>query len=280
MTALAIHRNDPAEARRWALSAAVVIGCHAGAVALGLYLQTREVAPGIPMPAMTIDLAPAVSASPSQQVDIAPGPDMQQADAPLPESPETLVQETPPQTLMPTPLQERPEVVAPIESRLPTEPARPDPVQVERIKPKPEPPRPKPMRSETRRTSESRPAPRSTALPKAQRQSPPASSAVAGASSAYALACYNQIVAAHLQRFKQYPAAARGAGERGIARVSFTLGRNGQVLGSSLAGSSGFSTLDHETVSMVRRAQPFPPMPADIKQATMRFVVPVAFTSN
>jgi protein TonB len=85
-------------------------------------------------------------------------------------------------------------------------------------------------------------------------------------------------VAAHLQRFKQYPAASKAAGERGVSRLSFSLGRGGQVLSSRIAGSSGHAALDAETLAMVRRAQPFPPFPPDLKHVTLSFSVPVSFS--
>lgn len=65
---------------------------------------------------------------------------------------------------------------------------------------------------------------------------------------------------------------------RGTARLSFSLGRGGQVLASRLAGSSGHAALDGETLAMVRRAQPFPAFPPDIKQASMSFNVPIQFS--
>lgn len=85
------------------------------------------------------------------------------------------------------------------------------------------------------------------------------------------------MVAAHLQRFKQYPPGAKSAGQQGTARVSFTLSRGGSVLSAGLGGSSGHSALDAETLAMVRRAQPFPAFPADVKQGSMSFAAPVAF---
>jgi protein TonB len=133
------------------------------------------------------------------------------------------------------------------------------------------------VRAEAKKPTEARPAPRTSAAPRAERQAPAASIATAGASAA-AIASYNQIVAAHLQRFKQYPATSKAAGEQGISRLSFSLGRNGQVLGSRLAGSSGHPALDGETMAMVRRAQPFPAFPPEMKQASMSFSVPVRFS--
>ena len=102
--------------------------------------------------------------------------------------------------------------------------------------------------------------------------------AMSAGATAAAIASYNQLVAAHLQRFKQYPPEAKAAGQQGIARLSFNLGRAGQVLGSRLAGSSGHAALDGETLAMVRRAQPFPAFPPEMKQGSMGFNVPVQFS--
>src|SRR5205085_7814410 len=144
---------------------------------------------------------------------------------------------------------------------------------------KPTPVKPKPVRAELKKPADAPPAPRSSAAPRAERHAAlTAPSAPAGATSAAALASYNQRVAAHLQRFKQYPSGARSAGEQGTSRLSFTLGRSGQVLGSRLAGSSGHPSLDGETLAMVRRAQPFPPMPPELRQASMSFTIPVQFS--
>ena len=135
------------------------------------------------------------------------------------------------------------------------EPAKPGPEE------KPTPVKPKVVRAEAKKPTDAPPAPRTTASPKAERQAPAASAVSAGASAA-ALASYRQMVAAHLQRFKQYPPAAKAAGQQGTSRVSFTLSRSGGVLSVGLGGSSGHSALDAETLAMVRRAQPFPAFPA------------------
>jgi protein TonB len=187
-------------------------------------------------------------------MDLAPGPTMQEADASPP--PEATKPEPMQETIAPTPLQEKPEVEAPPEQKTQPAPQKPEPAMLVPDPPKAEPAKPKPVRAEVKKPTEARPAPRTSAAPRAERQAPAASIATAGASAA-AIASYNQIVAAHLQRFKQYPATSKAAGEQGISRLSFSLGRNGQVLGSRLAGSSGHPALDGETMAMVRRAQPF-----------------------
>jgi protein TonB len=179
--------------------------------------------------------------------------------------------------LAPTSPQPKPEVEAPPEQKTQPTPPKPEPAKIVPDLPKPVPAKPKPVRAEAKKPTEAPPAPRTTAAPKAERQAPAASAISAGASAA-AIASYKQLVAAHLKRFQQYPAAAKAAGQQGIARLSFTLGRGGQVLASSLGGSSGHSALDAETLAMVRRAQPFPAFPPEVKQGSMPFAVPIQFS--
>jgi periplasmic protein TonB len=85
---------------------------------------------------------------------------------------------------------------------------------------------------------------------------------------------YNGIVAAHLARHKQYPAAARSAGAQGVATVSFSIDGGGRVTSARLAGGSGNAAIDQEVVAMARRASPFP-APPDGKGRN--FTVPVRF---
>jgi protein TonB len=139
--------------------------------------------------------------------------------------------------------------------------------------------KPKPVRTEAKRDSELPPAPRTSAPPKAERHAALTSAASAGAAAAAAaLPSYRDRLAAHLQRFKQYPAGAKSAGEQGTAMLSFTVGRGGQVLGSRLAGSSGHPALDAETMAMIRRAQPLPSFPAELTQSSLSFTVPIRFS--
>jgi periplasmic protein TonB len=271
MNTFALHDiSDQAAARRWGASACAIAAAHVALIALAANWYTQRPVPGVSLPAIMVDMAPVSAAQPTQ-MDLAPGPVMQQADAsPLEPAAAEAVQEE----IAPTPPQEKPEVVAPpeqkVEMRPATEPAKPVPEA------KPTPVKPKVVRPDAKKPTDAPPAPRTTASPKAERQAPAASAVSAGASAA-ALASYRQMVAAHLQRFKQYPPAAKAAGQQGTSRVSFTLSRSGAVLSVGLGGSSGHSALDAETLAMVRRAQPFPAFPADVKQSSMPFSAPVAF---
>jgi protein TonB len=281
MNAFVLHEfDDRAATARWSASAAIIIAIHAALIALGVAWYAHSPPPGIALPTIMIDLAPASAPSaPSvQPLDLPPGPEMREADPPPP-PPEPPKQEAIQEQLMPTPPQKNPVVEAPPEQEVEPPPPKPEPTKIVPDLPKPIPAKPKPVRVDAKKPADAPPAPRTSAAPKAERQAALApSSAPAGAASAAALASYNQLVAAHLQRFKQYPSSAKAAGEQGTSRLSFTLGRSGQVLGSRLAGSSGHPSLDGETLAMVRRAQPFPPMPPELKQASMSFSIPVQFS--
>ena len=274
MNAFALHDvSDQAVVRRWGAAAVAILAAHAALIALGMNWATQRPVPGVSLPVIMVDMAPVSAAPQPTPMDLAPGPVMHEADASPP--PEAAQQEVVQEQIAPTPPQEKPEVVAPPEQKSEPTPPKPEPVKVEPQK-KPAPVKPKVVRPDAKKPTDAPPAPRTTASSKAERQAPAASAANAGASAA-ALASYRQMVAAHLQRFKQYPPAAKAAGQQGTARVSFTLSRSGGVTSVSLGGSSGHAALDAETVAMVRRAQPFPAFPADVKQSSMPFNAPVAF---
>lgn len=88
---------------------------------------------------------------------------------------------------------------------------------------------------------------------------------------------YSAIVLAHLQRFRVYPDQARSAGVTGVSTVRFTIGASGNVMGVSLAGSSGAGVLDQAALAMVHRAAPFPPIPASLGRGSMSFAAPIRF---
>ncbi|NVO17960.1 MAG: energy transducer TonB, partial [Rhodoplanes sp.] len=68
-------------------------------------------------------------------------------------------------------------------------------------------------------------------------------------------------VAAHLARFKRFPAEARTHGGNGAATVRFVLDGGGRVSSVALVSGSGNPALDRESVEVVRRASPFPAPP-------------------
>jgi protein TonB len=84
-------------------------------------------------------------------------------------------------------------------------------------------------------------------------------------------------LAAHIERFRRYPAEARERGEQGLAKVAFTIDHEGHLLASHIVQSSGSPTLDQETLAMLTRAQPMPAPPEGTPDSALSFIVPVRF---
>ena len=277
MNVFALHAPTDSVRLRWAGSAMAIVAIHAGLIAAGIWWYRQPSLPGVAIPAIMIDMAPATAAPETQPLDVAPGPDMQQSEAPSEPPPEPVQQKQAEEQIPPTPPMEKPVVEAPPEQK--AEPA-PEPAKIvpDPPKPVPEQPRPKPVRAEVKKKPSDTPAaPRTTAALRAERIAPAASAAAAGASRA-ASASYNQLVQSHLQRFKQFPQSARtGQSGTAIVRIAFTLDRGGRVVSSRLLGSSGNQALDAETLAMVRRAQPFPPFPPEKIGGTDSFNVPLRY---
>lgn len=270
--AFALHeRPGERETARWGASAAVIVALHVAAAWLAANWLKPQMEPGVGLPAIMIDMAPVTSAPQPAQDDMAPGPLMQQADA---SPPEPAQRQTVEEMIAPTPPQEKPDVVAPPEQKLEMAPSKPEPTTIAPDR-QPLTVKPKPVRREAKKPSEATPAPRTSAPPRAAREAPMASAMSAGEIAA-AVASYNQRVRAHLMRFHQYPSG--GGGARGVARLSFTLGRSGQVTSSRISGSSGVAAFDAQAMSMIRQASPFPPFPPEITTGTMSFSIPVEFT--
>ncbi|GAC1334291.1 MAG: hypothetical protein NVSMB26_16780 [Beijerinckiaceae bacterium] len=59
--------------------------------------------------------------------------------------------------------------------------------------------------------------------------------------------------------------------------ISFGVGRSGQIVGASVARSSGSPALDAEALGAVRRASPVPPPPPEVGGSVISFAVPIHF---
>lgn len=80
-----------------------------------------------------------------------------------------------------------------------------------------------------------------------------------------------------LNRYKQYPRAARQAKIQGVVMLHFVMDANGKVLSAEIAKSSGRPVLDSEAMALIQRAQPLPALPADYPTRTLDAVVPIEF---
>jgi periplasmic protein TonB len=238
MNAYTLHLPEGRGISRWSLAGLTILLAHAAIVtAVALWYARKPVEPNI-IPAITVTLAPVDASAPEiQDLDIAVGPTMQQAEEAPKEPPK---QEQPVEKIeQPPPPQHQADVTLPQET----------PKQIEEPKPEAQPPAP-----ETR--------------------APPKTEHVGVFSQASANA-YNALVFGHLQRFKRYPAAAHGAS--GTTVVRFELNRAGEVIASEVSKSSGNAVLDREALELLRRASPFPPFPAEKPGAEDAYLAPVAF---
>jgi protein TonB len=87
-------------------------------------------------------------------------------------------------------------------------------------------------------------------------------------------------VLARLNRFKQYPRAARQARIEGVVMLHFVMDADGKVTNFEIAKSSGRPVLDAEALALIQRAQPLPALPTDFPTRTLDAVVPIEFSLN
>ena len=106
----------------------------------------------------------------------------------------------------------------------------------------------------------------------------PAAPALVAAPTWNGQANYYGSLLAYLERFKQYPAAARAAHIEGEVFVHFVMNRDGTVTFSEIAKSSGRPALDREALAMIQRAGKLPAMPEQMKGETLNGVIgPITF---
>jgi protein TonB len=90
-------------------------------------------------------------------------------------------------------------------------------------------------------------------------------------------ASYEQVLAAWLARHKYYPAVARRRGLEGAGVVRVRIDRRGHVQSGTIERDIGSDVLDHAALDMVRRSDPFPPMPDRLAGDHFEFVVPIEY---
>jgi protein TonB len=266
MTARALILSNPdvgGEFRRWSLAAAIVCAAHFGLMAAYILMPAAEPEGAAFSPAVIVELAP-LPVAPASQQDLAPGPEMVEAQ-PTPKPPP----------------QEKPEVVEPapkMEAPAPAEVTLPEPTP-KAVEKKPE-ETPDTQVTEAPPVQQATPAPKTTAAPRSEQQTaatPQAPSPGAAASRA-AIASWRDLVLARLQQNKRYPASAEQRHEQGTATLSFSVDRHGKVLARSITRSSGSAALDEEVLAMVQRSQPLPAFPAAMMQNSVNLIVPIRFS--
>ena len=258
------------ELLRWGLSAAAIVGFHAACAVLLVQWRDPIVEPAATAGAIFIELAPEATSAPALDVPLPVGPQQVQADAAPPPPPEKS-QEPPPEErkedaspadAMPEPIPGLPEVLtAEVSLPAPTPTRPPDPPRIEATAP------PAPETT----------APQAIAAPMAAVTAAPVAS-VPTAPSTTVPPQWSNCIAVLLERNKRYP-GHRPLPPRGGAppHVTFILDRQGRLLSSRIEQSSGIAALDQEALDLLRRAQPFPPLPAEVADTQLRLTVPIKF---
>lgn len=251
-------------ALRWALAGIAVAGLHAGGAWLALNWREAPEPQGDPPAAIMMELAALAVAPEAPQQDIAPGPEMVEAeDQPEPEPEKPVEEEVEPEPEPPPP--------EPVETEI-KPPELPKVEAAEAVlPPKVELPKPKPKPKKKKQTA----APRTTAPPAARAQVADRAAAPAQGASASSVspASWRGALMSHLNRYKRFPPG----GGAGTALVAFSIDRAGAVTSSRLVRSSGDSALDAEAVGLVRRASPVPVPPPSVGGNPISLTVPVRF---
>jgi len=107
---------------------------------------------------------------------------------------------------------------------------------------------------------------------------PPVSVAAPSKASGETRDSYLGRVLAQLNRFKQYPRAARQARIEGVVMLHFVMDADGKVQSFEIAKSSGRPVLDAEALALIQRAQPLPALPPEFPTRTLDAVVPIEFS--
>lgn len=81
----------------------------------------------------------------------------------------------------------------------------------------------------------------------------------------------------HIDPYRDYPAAARAAGQHGRVVTRVTINRAGQLLDIRLDRSSGWPLIDNAEMAAIRRAMPLPPVPDGMRGDPVVLVLPMNY---
>ena len=88
---------------------------------------------------------------------------------------------------------------------------------------------------------------------------------------------YQDMVKQEIESCRRYPYWAKRQGIEGAVAITFTVLSDGSAYNIRVTRSSGHRILDDETIAMVNRASPFPPIPAKFKLSEFRMEVTIVF---
>jgi len=89
---------------------------------------------------------------------------------------------------------------------------------------------------------------------------------------------YQDMIKQKIESCRRYPNWAKKQGLEGTVYLAFVVLSSGVAKDIKIVQSSGFSILDKEAVSTVKRANPFPPIPEEMRVSSLSMEVSVVFT--
>lgn len=95
---------------------------------------------------------------------------------------------------------------------------------------------------------------------------------------AAAIAQYEQLLRAWLEKQKIYPRHAQRLRIEGEGMLRILIDRRGRIQRIALEKRTGNRLLDKAALKMARRADPFPPIPENDSRRELDFIVPVVFS--
>jgi periplasmic protein TonB len=247
---------------RWLISGSLVLMAHGGLAAGFAYWHGVE-EDDDPTSALVIDLAPMPVSPADTPLPIPPGPEQVQAEA----SPQRPVEKA----------EEKPEEVKEVKEVREEQPVLPPDEGYELAAAQPDVQKEVPKVVENQMPAPVTTAPQAPKIEEASITAAPSQGQV-HISNSNAVPTWKRQVVSLIERNKRYPRAAQARNERGIVQLSFSLDRQGHVISSRIAKSSGSAALDEATLELLRRAGTFPPPPPEMAGAQINLTVPIRYS--
>jgi protein TonB len=258
---------------RWGVCGFLVLAAHALALA-SLRPDVEDADADSGSPVAFIELAPMAVAAPAPPSDLAPGPvqsDSEANDSERQVSPPSVERpEAEPKTaaLDPPPPLEAPQNQT---AEAPAASDPPPPVETPAPPPQPiaaqaDPPSEVSVPSAPPSAAEIAPLPAGPAIGRVEPVTSPRT------------ARWQLSLVAHIERFKRYP--NQGGGKFGVARLAFTIDRQGRLRDVRVVGGSGSPILDEEALATIQRAEPFPAPPDSVSDDELSFVLPIRYAPS
>jgi len=263
----------------WAAGLTLALGVHTAAAFLLLthwHADAEEIAGA---PAILVDFAPAPAAPATAPTELPPGPTTPQQDAEPQPTTSVAEKQVEPEAEKASPEPEQQTAaLTPLPSPAPTidaPPPEPAPKQTIDVLP---PPRPAEARHEPK-PRHHRKASNASAPQSAARHATRTAALAPGASAhnPNAVPNWRSALVAQIERHKHYPDAARARRETGVAQVAFSVDRRGGVHDVHVVRSSGSALLDRDALAWLRRSQPLPPPPPELRGSRIPIVVPLRY---